>query len=73
VPARLPAKLPPVETAAAPELPVAKSAAVGQQNSGQPKVLSAWRCTDPLPITTGSVDPIGQVIKKDAEHSERCR
>jgi hypothetical protein len=68
VPARMPAKLPPVETAAAPELPVAKSAALGQQ-----KVISAWRCTDPLPITTGSVDPIGQVIKKDAEHSERCR
>jgi hypothetical protein len=73
VPARLPAKLPPVETAAAPELPVAKSSALGQQDTGQPKVLSAWRCTDPLPITTGSVDPIGQVIKKDAEHTERCR
>jgi hypothetical protein len=54
-------------------VPVAKSAALGQQNPSQPKVLSAWRCTDPLPITTGSVDPIGQVIKKDAEHSERCR
>jgi hypothetical protein len=72
VPARLPAKLPPVETAGAPEVPVAKSAAIGP-HPGQPKVLSAWRCTDPLPITTGSVDPIGQVIKKDAEHSERCR
>lgn len=68
IPARLPAKLPPVETAAAPELPVAKSTALGQQ-----KVISAWRCTDPLPITTGSIDPIGQVIEKDAEHSERCR
>ena len=72
VPARLPAKLPPVETAGAPEVPVAKSAAIGP-HPGQPKVLSAWRCTDPLPITTGSVDPIGQVIKKDAEHTERCR
>jgi hypothetical protein len=72
VPARVPAKLPPVETAAAPELPVPKSAALGYQAPGQ-KVISAWRCTDPLPITTGSVDPIGQVIKKDAEHSERCR
>ena len=68
IPARLPARLPPVETAAVPALPVAKSTALGQQ-----KVISAWRCTDPLPITTGSIDPIGQVIKKDAEHSERCR
>jgi len=52
---------------------VAKSTALGYQALGQPKVISAWRCTDPLPITTGSVDPIGQVIKKDAEHGERCR
>jgi hypothetical protein len=69
VPARLPPKPAAATiTAAAPELPVPKSAALGQ-----PKVLSAWRCTDPLEVTTGSTDPIGQVIKKDAEHSERCR
>src|SRR5262245_49443792 len=67
-PARLPLREPATITAAAPELPVSKSVALGQ-----PKVLSAWRCTDPLEVTTGSVDPIGQVIKKDAEHSERCR
>ena len=54
--------------AAAPELPVPKSVA-----TGQPKVLSAWRCTDPLEVTTGSVDPIGSIIKKDAEHTEHCR
>jgi hypothetical protein len=68
IPARLPVREAPTITAAAPELPVPKSVALGQ-----PKVLSAWRCTDPLEVTTGSVDPISQVIKKDAEHSERCR
>ena len=68
VPAKMPPKLPPTVTAAAPELPVRKGEA-----RAQPKVLSAWRCTDPLDVTTGSVDPIGQVIKKDAEHTEHCR
>lgn len=55
-------------TAAAPELPVAKSAALGQ-----PKVLSAWRCTDPLDVTGSTPDPIGQAIRKDAERAEHCR
>ncbi len=68
VPARMEPRLPATVTATAPELPVPKSAALDQ-----PKVLSAWRCTDPLDVTSGSVDPIGQAIKKDAEHSERCR
>jgi hypothetical protein len=71
VPARMPPKAPATITAAAPELPVRKSIALGQQ-----KVLSAWRCTDPPDIVTGSTtsaDPIGQVLKKDAEHAERCR
>ena len=61
-------KLPATITAAAPESPAPKSGA-----AGQPKVLSAWRCTDPLEVTTGSVDPIGSIIKKDAEHTEHCR
>jgi hypothetical protein len=68
VPAKLPPKVPAAEIAAAPELPVPKSVA-----TGQPKVLSAWRCTDPPEVTTGSVDPIGSIIKKDAEHTEHCR
>jgi len=68
VPAKMPPKVPAAVTAAAPELPVPKNAA-----TGQPKVLSAWRCTDPLEVTTGSVDPIGSIIKKDAEHTEHCR
>ena len=40
---------------------------------GDTKVLSAWRCADPLEVTTGSVDPIAGVIKKDAERAEHCR
>jgi len=68
VPARVPSKAPAVITASAPELPVAKSAAIGQ-----PKVISAWRCTDPLDVTGGNADPIGHAIKKDAERAERCR
>jgi hypothetical protein len=68
VPARMPPKVPQTITASAPELPVSKSAALGDT-----KVLSAWRCTDPLEITTGSIDPIGHIINKDAEHAERCR
>lgn len=70
-PAPVPASMPRPSTtitAAAPELPVAKSAALGQGKS-----ISAWRCTDPLDVTTGSTDPIGQVIKKDAERAEHCR
>lgn len=68
VPATRPTKAPATVTAALPELPVRKSAALGD-----PKVLSAWRCTDPLEVTTGSTDPIGHIIKKDAERSEACR
>jgi hypothetical protein len=68
VPAKMPPKAPATITAEAPELPAPKSGAIGQ-----PKVLSAWRCTDPLEVTTGSVDPIGSIIKKDAEHTEHCR
>jgi hypothetical protein len=68
VPVEIPARAPATITAEAPELPQRKSAALGQ-----PKVLSAWRCTDPLQVNTGSIDPIGQVLKKDAEHTERCR
>jgi len=58
-------------TAAAPELPVRKQAALGQA-----KVISAWRCADPLDVTTGptgSTDPIGHVIQQDAERSQHCR
>jgi hypothetical protein len=68
VPAKMPQKLPATITAEAPKPPASKASA-----AGQPKVLSAWRCTDPLEVTTGSVDPIGNIIKKDAEHSEHCR
>jgi len=69
VPAPIPARAPATITASIPALPVPKSIAIGQQ-----KVLSAWRCADtPEPVETGSTDPIGQVIRKDAEHSERCR
>jgi len=68
VPAKMPPKLPATITAEAPKPPALKSGA-----AGQPKVLSAWRCTDPLEVTTGSVDPIGSIIKKDAEHTEHCR
>lgn len=71
VPAPEPAVMPKPSTtitASAPELPVAKSAALGQGKS-----ISAWRCTDPLDVETGSTDPIGQAIKKDAERSQRCR
>lgn len=71
-PAPVPAVLPPQQTAtitkSAPELPVAKSTALGQ-----PKVLSAWRCADPLDVTSATSDPIGNVIKKDAERAEHCR
>ncbi len=58
-------------TAAAPELPVRKQAALRQA-----KVISAWRCADPLDVTTGSIgsaDPIGRVIQQDAERSQHCR
>lgn len=67
VPAKMPPKAPATITASGPEVPVRKSAAVEET-----KVLSAWRCADPLEVTTGSVDPIGHIIKKDAERSERC-
>ncbi len=71
-PAPVPAVMPPKSTAsitaAVPELPVSKSAALGQ-----PKVLSAWRCTDPLDVAGSAHDPIGNAIKKDAERSEHCR
>ncbi len=68
VPVRLPPKAPATITASAPEVPVRKSAALGD-----PKVLSARRCADPLEVTTGSVDPIAGVIKKDADQAEHCR
>lgn len=71
-PAPVPAVAPPRETAsiarAIPDLPVSKSAA-----TGQPKVLSAWRCTDPLDVAASASDPIGHAIKKDAERAEHCR
>ncbi|MEI9901643.1 MAG: hypothetical protein WDN31_17755 [Hyphomicrobium sp.] len=71
-PTPVPAVMPPSHTAsitaAAPELPVSKTAALGQ-----PKVLSAWRCTDPLDVNASTPDPIAHAIKKDAERSERCR
>ncbi|KWT69196.1 hypothetical protein [Hyphomicrobium sulfonivorans] len=55
--------------AAIPTLPVKKDAVMAP-----PKVLSAWRCTEPLEVAeTGAIDPIGQVLSKDAEHSELCR
>lgn len=55
--------------AAVPALPVKKDNVIAP-----PRVISAWRCTDPLEVAaTGSVDPIGQVLRKDAEHNERCR
>jgi hypothetical protein len=71
-PAPVPAKVPETITAAAPaapELPVRKQA-------GQAKVISAWRCADPLDVTTGSIgstDPIGHAIEQDAERAQRCR
>ncbi len=70
-PAPVPAVMPPQQTAsihrAAPDLPVSKSSALGQ-----PKVLSAWRCADPLDVSSKSEDPIGHVISKDAERSKHC-
>ena len=69
VPAPIPARAPSTITASVPALPVAKSVAIGP-----PKVLSAWRCAEPPEaVETGSTDPIGQVIRKDAEQGERCR
>jgi hypothetical protein len=68
VPAVMPPRTTATITASTPELPVAKSAALGQ-----PKVLSAWRCTDPLDVTGSTPDPIGHAIKKDAERAESCR
>ncbi|CAN1724686.1 Lipoprotein [Hyphomicrobium sp. 1Nfss2.1] len=68
IPVRLPNKVPEAITASAPELPVAKKAALGQA-----KVISAWRCTDPLDVTGSNPDPIGHAIKKDEERAERCR
>lgn len=68
VPAIMPPRTTATITAAAPELPVAKSAALGQT-----KVLSAWRCTDPLDVAAATPDPIGHAIKKDAERAEHCR
>ncbi|MFA5899999.1 MAG: hypothetical protein WC829_12915 [Hyphomicrobium sp.] len=71
-PAPVPAVMPPQTTAslsgAPPDMPVSKRAALGQA-----KVLSAWRCTDPLDLTTNGTDPIGQAISKDAERAEHCR
>jgi hypothetical protein len=71
-PAPVRAVMPPQQTASiptsVPDLPVSKSAALGQS-----KVLSAWRCADPLDVGTGSSDPIGHVINKDAERAEHCR
>ena len=51
----------------------ARVAGAQERRAGQPKVLSAWRCTDPARGDDGSVDPIGSIIKKDAEHTEHCR
>jgi len=73
-PAPIPAKAPATITATAPatpELPMSKQAALGEA-----KVISAWRCADPLDVTTGSIasgDPIGHIIQQDAERSQRCR
>jgi len=70
-PAPVPAVAPPSTTAsihaAAPPPPEPKPA------TGQAKVLSAWRCADPLDVNTNGSDPIGHVIKKDAERAEHCR
>ena len=72
-PAPVPAKVPEAITAAAPaapELPMRKQAPLGE-----PKVISAWRCADPLDATTASIgsgDPIGHVIEQDTERSQRC-
>lgn len=75
-PVPVPAVMPPRETASitaaasqkTPELPVSKSAALGQS-----KVISAWRCTDPLDVADSSSDPIAHAIKKDDERQEHCR
>ena len=71
VPAVMPPRTPATLRAAAPttpELPVAKSAALGSS-----KVIAAWRCTEPLDVTGSTPDPIGHAITKDAERSEHCR
>lgn len=68
VPAVMPPRTTATITAAAPELPVSKSAALGAS-----KVIAAWRCTEPLDVTGSAADPIGHAITKDAERSEHCR
>jgi hypothetical protein len=75
-PKPVPAVLPkaPVTTTASipaaktPDLPMPKPSALGG-----PKVLSGWRCTDPLDVKTTSKDPIGHVITQDAERAEHCQ
>ena len=59
VPAKMPPKVPATITASAPAVPARKAA-----GSDQPKVLSAWRCTDPLDVTTGRSIPSGTPSRK---------
>jgi len=71
-PAPVPAVMPTATASiggAVPTLPVRKSIALGKEQ----RVISAWRCTDPIDTKTASADPIGQVISKDAERAEHCR
>jgi len=71
-PRPIPVKMPPETTAtitaAIPELPIRKSAALAGA-----KVVSAWRCTDPVEINKGAKDPIGNLIAKHDDRVERCQ
>jgi hypothetical protein len=68
IPVRMPPNSTATITAAIPELPMRKSAALGPS-----KVVSAWRCAEPPEVKKGAADPIGHLITQNAERADVCQ
>jgi hypothetical protein len=61
------------ETSTASVKPAAPAAAAAKPDATASRKLSAWRCTDPLPVDGAGKDPIGALITADREHAKHCR
>lgn len=62
------------EAAKQPPAGPAPEPAAGKADAPAPrKSISAWRCSDPLPVNAGAEDPIGHLITEDAKLAARCR
>lgn len=53
----------------APQAPAPRPAAAPARKS----TISAWRCTEPLPVSAQAHDPIGDLIVEDAKTAPHCR